>query len=181
MRYTHSVQYRIRRSQRARALRVSVHPGGEVVVTAPHRFDLAAVERFLEEHAAWVRRHVEKTREDKVIRLARRDIPRLKRDALALAEERCAHYAARYGVRFNKLSIRAQKTRWGSCSKSGNLSFNYKIAALPRPLAEYVIVHEICHLLQFDHSARFWEHVARTIPDHRTRRQQMRRIAFSFA
>lgn len=95
-------------------------------------------------------------------------------EALALAEERLAVFAPRYGVRFGRVSIRNQRTRWGSCSRSGNLSFNYRIIHLPEQLRDYVIVHELCHLVRFDHSEGFWRLVAETFPEYRRLRKELR-------
>lgn len=81
-----------------------------------------------------------------------------------------------YGFAYNRVAIRNQRTRWGSCSKRGNLNFNYRIASLPLHLADYVIVHELCHLGEFNHSPQFWNLVARAIPDHRERRKELRGI-----
>ncbi len=173
--------YTIRSSARARNLRVSIYPDGAVVVTAPARFGEKSIARFVAQHDAWIRRHVERAKNRTVICIARADIPRLKREARACAEELCARYAQRYGFPYNKISVRAQKSRWGSCSKSGNLSFNYRIAALPKELAEYIVVHEVCHLGQLNHSRAFWQLVEREVPDHRKRRLALRSVAFMFA
>lgn len=81
-----------------------------------------------------------------------------------------------YGFAYNRVAIRNQRTRWGSCSKRGNLNFNYRIASLPLHLADYVIVHELCHLMEFNHSQKFWDMVSRAIPDHRERRRELRGI-----
>jgi predicted metal-dependent hydrolase len=151
-------------------------PDGAVVVTAPTLFGLRSIENFVTTHSDWIRKKVDEARDRIIVRIRKADIPRLKREALALAEERSAHFAALYGVEYNKISIRSQKTRWGSCSKSGNLSFNYKIVALDRKLTDYVIVHEICHLLRFDHSKDFWHLVERSLPDHAVLRREMRKI-----
>ncbi|MEI8123631.1 MAG: M48 family metallopeptidase [bacterium] len=78
-----------------------------------------------------------------------------------------------YGYKINRITIRNQKTRWGSCSKKGNMNFNYKIVLLPEKLAEYIIVHEICHLGEFNHSANFWNLVAQTIPDYKEKRKEL--------
>ena len=81
-----------------------------------------------------------------------------------------------YGFQYNKINIRNQKTRWGSCSKKGNLNFNYKIALLPEKYADYIVVHELCHLKEFNHSRSFWNLVARTIPDFRERKKRIKNI-----
>ena len=76
-------------------------------------------------------------------------------------------FAALYGVKYKRVSIRNQRTRWGSCSKKKNLNFNFKIALLPTELQDYIIVHELCHLKEFNHSSKFWNLVSRTIPNYR--------------
>lgn len=102
---------------------------------------------------------------------ARRAYALHKAAARRLAYVKIANFAPLYGVSVSAVSIRDQKTRWGSCSRNGRLSFNYRIALLPERLAEYVIVHELCHMLAFDHSRRFWALVARAIPEHKSLRK----------
>ena len=119
-----------------------------------------------------------------------------KEKARALAEQKLAHYTTQYahaGYVFavtlaedfatgkKRLSVRNQRTRWGSCSRTGNLNFNYKIALLPEPLADYIIAHELCHLGEFNHSQAFWDLVAVAIPDYRERRAELRRIERAIA
>lgn len=173
--------YEVRRSKRARALRLSVYADGAVVVTAPHLFSLRAIERFVTAHSTWVHRKLEEYRGRRVVYVRRADIPRLKKEALRLAEGRVQHFAERYGVQVGKITVRSQKTRWGSCSREGNLSFNYRLAVLPPELVDYVVVHEICHRIAFDHSRAFWSAVERTIPDHKALRRELRDIAFLYS
>ena len=100
--------------------------------------------------------------------------------ARALAYERIAFWNVHYQVVVGRIAIRNSRSRWGSCSKKGNLNFNYRIVALPRRLAEYVVAHELCHLAEFNHSPNFWSLVAETIPDHQIRRKELARIAATF-
>lgn len=174
------MNYLLKRSARARALRISIYPDGGVVVTAPLRTSAVAIERFVAHSREWILKKVAATANRQVIRVRRADIPRLKREALLLAEERVRHYAGLYGLSYRAISIRAQKTRWGSCSHRGNLSFNYRIAILPQHLVDYIVVHEVCHLGQLNHSKRFWDLVARAIPSHKADRAELRRIATMF-
>jgi predicted metal-dependent hydrolase len=81
---------------------------------------------------------------------------------------------ASYGFIYKKVSIRNQRSRWGSCSKAGNLNFNYAIHALPPHLMDYVIVHELCHLSVFNHSRAFWDLVAQALPNYQTLRAELR-------
>lgn len=108
------------------------------------------------------------------------------RDAVArarsLAHERAAHFAELGGFAFGRICIRNQSSRWGSCSvpKSGlcNLSFNYRIAHLPLPLVDYLIVHELAHTRQHNHSKAFWAEVGKLIPEWELRRKELLRYQF---
>jgi len=99
-----------------------------------------------------------------------------KEDARKVITESALYFSKLYSVPLKRISIRNQKTRWGSCSKLGNLNFNYKIIFLPKDLRDYIIVHEICHLIEFNHSKRFWHEVSRTFPNHKEMRKKFRNI-----
>lgn len=94
--------------------------------------------------------------------------------ARSLVYERIKYFNQQYQFPVKRISIRNQRSRWGSCSKKGNLNFNYKIMLLSPMVSDYIIVHELCHLGEFNHSKRFWELVAKTIPDHRQIRKELR-------
>lgn len=91
--------------------------------------------------------------------------------------ERLAYWQGVYGYPYGRIAIRNQSSRWGSCSKKGNLNFNYRIAFLPDALMDYVIVHEICHLKEFNHSQNFWDLVAREIPGYKKIRDELRMVS----
>lgn len=99
-----------------------------------------------------------------------------KEHARRIIHGRLEYWSGFYELTYNRVAIKDQKTCWGSCSSKGNLNFNYKIVFLPEALMEYVIVHELCHLYELNHSAAFWAHVARAVPDYRDRRRQLRRM-----
>jgi predicted metal-dependent hydrolase len=94
----------------------------------------------------------------------------LKEKARTLIHERLKHYNAYYNFSYNKVAIRNQKSRWGSCSARKNLNFNYRLVLLSPELLDYVVVHELCHLQEMNHGKKFWDLVARTVPDYKERK-----------
>ena len=109
----------------------------------------------------------------------RRQYLKLREHARAFVHERIRHFNASYMLRVGKVFIKNHKSRWGSCSEKGNLNFNYKIVLLPPEIADYIIVHELCHLAEFNHSDRFWLLVAHAVPDHKRIRQSLRILEHS--
>ncbi len=93
-----------------------------------------------------------------------------KETARTIVHERIAYWRTVLPVVPNRISIKAQSTRWGSCSTKGNLNFNYRLALIPIELVDYVVVHELCHLIEFNHSPRFWDRVAEHLPDYELRK-----------
>lgn len=101
-----------------------------------------------------------------------------KQKAFEIVNERIIFFNQFYGFHWNNIVIRNQKTRWGSCSKKGNLNFNYKIALLPSEASDYIIVHELCHLGEFNHSQDFWNLVEKTIPKYKEIRKNLKNNKF---
>lgn len=106
-----------------------------------------------------------------------------KEAARALVHNRVAHflkyYGLEHGISVSKIAIRNQRSRWGSCSKKGNLNFNYKIVFLSPEQQDYIIVHEICHIKEFNHAKSFWDLVAETIPDWKKLRGELKKVGQS--
>jgi len=109
-----------------------------------------------------------------IVTMGRNNYFKHKEAALGLAVDRANRYAGIYRCRFNKITIKNQKTRWGSCSKKGNLNFNYRILFLPEETRDYIVVHEICHLKELNHSRKFWALVAQVFPNHKEIRRGLR-------
>lgn len=178
------IEYTVRRSMRSRSVTISVTGEGELRVSYPMRVPSAIAQAFLQKKADWILRKMDQVREkmsDKnVIRLLRSDIPRLKEATRTLVEARLKYFNQFYDFTYNRISIRNQKSRWGSCSRKKNLNFNYKIAALPPELADYIVVHELCHLGELNHSRSFWNLVAKVIPDWNERRRKLHSCVFRF-
>jgi len=163
--------YELCRNARAKRISIRIHPGpaegGRIVLTVPKRASIRQAEDFLREHAEWVAKQSARLagKESILSRTDPREYRRRRAEAEAFIQEKVTRWNDYYGFRHGRISIRDQKTRWGSCSKKGNLSFSWKLLLLPERMADYVVVHELCHLKEFNHSPRFWALVAQTIPD----------------
>jgi len=96
--------------------------------------------------------------------------------ARKFVHEHVERYAKEHGFTYNRIAIRNSRRSWGSCSELGNLNFHYKIIFLPQELAEYLVVHELCHLREFNHSPRFWAQVEQIIPDYKERKKSLSNI-----
>jgi len=167
----------VKKSVRARVLRLAVRRNGSVILTLPFFVSYEQGRRFLESKRGWI---CEKVRaflfspQRLIHRGSVKEYKASKNSAKKLVEERLLFYQKKYDVHWNRVSIRNQSTRWGSCSRQGNLSFNYRLLLLPPHLCDYVIVHELCHLKEMNHSPKFWALVAQTFPDYKKLRQEMR-------
>lgn len=181
------IPYTIKKSKRAKRMRLSVYGDGSVVVTLPHKLQENIAEAFIKEKRKWLAgklsfyKQFANTNIAPVFsnKLSRKDYLKHKEKARALVVERILHFNKIYRHSYNRIFIRNQKTRWGSCSGRGNLNFNYKILFLPPLLRDYVIVHELCHLKEFNHSQNFWSLVSVAISDHSTIRKELKSHGFS--
>ncbi len=174
------IEYTLKMSERARRMRLAVYRDGDFVVTAPRNIDENIIEKFILSKAQWVIDKIKRFKDNPVKIFTKgnyKEYREYKDEALALAEERIRYYNEVYGFSFNKITIKNQRTRWGSCSKKRNLNFNYKIALISQELSDYVIVHELCHLKEFNHSKEFWNIVGKTISDYSERRKKLRKIS----
>ncbi|MBX4188077.1 MAG: M48 family metallopeptidase [Candidatus Doudnabacteria bacterium] len=171
-----SIEYTHLISKRAKRIRLVVYPGGEIKVTTPVSVPEHIINSFINSKAKWI---IAKYEQQKKIKKRTKSENRTeyliyKKVAMALAKERIGFFNKAYGFNYNKVSIKNNSSLWGSCSRKGNLNFLYKIALLPSDLADYIIVHELCHLKEFNHSQNFWNLVALTIPDHKQRRAKLK-------
>lgn len=172
------IPYTLKVSPSARRLRLSIYRNGSFVVTMPRSMNPGFVEKFIVQKSRWVIKKIEYFKGFSNIfplKNTKKEYSEHKERALILAQTRIEYFNKTYNFSFNKISIRNQKTRWGSCSKNGNISFNYKIALLPEKMADYIIVHELCHLNEFNHSKNFWSLVAKAIPDHHDIRKDLKK------
>jgi predicted metal-dependent hydrolase len=174
------IEYELRESKRARCLRITIYPGGEIAATLPRGTNLEKLEKFLHQKADWILRKMNLAKKRRptflLPRASQKDYLARKKEARVLAEEKIKYFSQLYNLVPKKISIRNQKSRWGSCSRKGNINFNYRIVHLPEKFVDYVVVHELCHLREFNHSEKFWNLVAVAIPDFRKIRREIRSL-----
>ncbi len=193
--------YSIRRSARARRSRLTISDDGSVLVILPQRAPLREADALVVRHQAWIDRHRQRFdarrrelalrpslaagrvlhingRPEIVHALTQRDHQRLqarlRREARVILEARVAERAPVVGVRVGRVTIRDQKTRWGSASRNGTLSFSWRLLLTPPEVLDYVVIHELAHLRQAGHGRAFWNLVARHFPAHATARRWLR-------
>ncbi len=164
------VEVQVRESARARHARIVVSPGRPPEVVVPLRTSERAIRALLDQHESWLARQLARVPEARLT-LARMSAAEGRRSARRVFSELAEREAARLGVSFERIAIRDQRTRWGSCSSRGTLSFNWRLVLAPPEVAEYVVVHELCHLREPNHSPRFWQLVADARPGYREQRR----------
>ncbi len=166
-----------RRNRRNRHIKITLRQDG-VLVTYPFWSNRRTAEFFVAEKMNWIEENLARVKARKFLSLlesgSREDYLKNKEAALALVKNKIDHYNQYYGFKFERISIRNQSTRWGSCSARGNLNFNWRIVRLAEELQDYLVVHELCHLKEMNHSAKFWRLVEKTIPDYRIYSKELR-------
>ncbi len=164
------ISYTLIRSRR-KTLALSVTPEG-VVVRAPLKMAKRDIDAFVASRRRWIEANAARMSERQqalaeIPPLTDSQLAALREQALRVIPERAAHFAPLVGVKYGRITIRAQRTRWGSCSARGDLSFNCLLLLTPREVLDSVVVHELCHILEPNHSPRFYAHVLRVCPDYR--------------
>ena len=168
-----TVQYSIIRSDR-KTIAIQIQPDGNVVVRAPKRMRMEEIKRFVESKAEWIEKHLSNRTTFNQEKLTDQEMKMLREKARAVVTEKVQYYAPLVGVTYNQIAIRAQHTRWGSCSSKGNLNFNCLLALVPTEVLDYIVVHELCHLKELNHSDCFWDEVGKILPDYKTRKKWLK-------
>lgn len=172
------IQMQIIRSGR-KTIAIEIKPDGRVLVRVPARMPKRTVETFVEEHMDWIKVHrakmLEKVKEQKGEPLTEEKLNELFEQSSQFIPDRVEYYAKKMGLSYGRITIRNQRTRWGSCSSKGNLNFNCQLMRLSEELIDYVVVHELCHRKEMNHSAAFWAEVEKVLPDYRERRKELKK------
>ena len=157
-----------------KTMAIQVNSDLTVTVRAPRCASSNDIERILREKEPWIRKHIEQMQEKKALYeseeieyLTNEEIQELADRALEYIPKRVEYFSRRMGVNYGRITIRNQKTRWGSCSEKGNLNFNCLLMLTPSEVIDYVVVHELCHRKQMNHSKDFWNEVEKVIPNYR--------------
>lgn len=181
-----TVSYQLIRSSR-RTMAIQIAADGAVIVRVPLSCSRSEADEFVREKHNWIQKHLTRlgsrrdVQEDKLRSGEIRPLPRTeaecmryRRQAAALFAGKAAYYAGRMQVGYQKITIREQKTRWGSCSSKGNLNFNWRLVLAPEGVLDYVVVHELAHRREMNHSPRFWKIVADIMPEYQQYRDWLR-------
>lgn len=159
-----------------RTVLIQIKENGSVIVRTPYKTSRKQVEDFLKEKREWISRQQERVKEEAKRRVTITDEMRKtgKKEAKRQIRERIAYYAELMGVSYGRVAVREQKTRWGSCSAAGNLNFNWKLILMPPEILDYVVVHELAHRKEPNHSKAFWSVVEQILPDYKERRRWLK-------
>ena len=162
-----------------KSVAIQIKPDGTVVLRAPYGVPKRELNRILEEKSAWIEAHLQEIKEQEaeqkaLPKFSKQEIKELANKALAYIPERVKYYAPIVGVNYTRITIRNQKTRWGSCSSKGGLNFNCLLMLTPPEVVDYVVVHELCHRKEMNHSKAFWDEVEKALPDYKSAKRWLR-------
>ena len=166
-------EYRLIRSKR-KTVALQILPSGELVVRAPQRTSRAFIERILTEREDWIARHMQNLPAPRPVP-SEEQLTLWRNAAAEYLPRRVAHFAAVMGVTPAAVKINAAQKRFGSCSSKGNLNFSCRLMAYPPAAIDYVVVHELAHLVHMNHSAAFYAVVAAVLPDYKARAALLKR------
>ncbi len=168
-----------------KSIAIEINRDLQIKVRAPQRMAQYRIMKFLAEKEDWIQLHLKKM---ELLRqkqeqeggfpqrspMSAKEFQNLMQRAREVIPPRVAYFAGQMGVTYGRITIRNQKTRWGSCSQAGNLNFNCHLAEMPAEILDYVVVHELCHRKQMNHSRLFWAEVEKVLPDYQIRRKWLK-------
>ena len=166
------MDFKIVKSRR-KTCTIQVKPNGDVLVKAPLYMPKSEIIKFVDSKRNWIEVSREKlaklqSEREGLEPINVEEMKALAERALIIIPQKVKYYSAIIGVTYGKITVRNQKTRWGSCTRDGNLNFNCLLMLTPEEVIDYVIVHELCHRKHMDHSAKFWAEVEKVLPEYKT-------------
>lgn len=165
------MQYTVIYSRR-KTLTITIKDG-TVVVRAPRGMRKSRIEYYINKHAGWIGRQLEKEKKSRELTasLSASEISNLKKCAREYFASKTEEMSRIMGLKFGRITITSAKKRYGSCSSKGNICFSYRLMLYPEAAREYVIVHELAHLVELNHSPRFYEIIEQYMPDYKERKK----------
>ena len=167
------MEFRLIRSNR-KTISLQITPAGELIVRCPAQMKKADVDAFVQSKRSWIEKHLPTRDAMAAPQFTPEELEAMAQEALQVLPQRVKHYAKIMGVTYGKITIRNQRTRWGSCSGKGNLNFNCLLMRTPPQVQDYVVVHELCHRKEMNHSSAFWSQVETILPDYRESRSWLK-------
>lgn len=173
------IEYSVKESKLAKRMRVAVYADGDVVATKPVETSHDILRIFIESKKHWIAKKLEEKNIQVVPELkenSRMHYLKHKIEARNLINMKLKKWNTELGYKYNNVKIKQLKSRWGSCSAMRELSFNYKILFLPEIMQDYIVIHELCHLKEMNHSKKFWTLVESLLPSYLSIKAKIRRI-----
>ena len=169
------IEYSIQKSMR-KTISMSFK-NKKLVVKAPFFVTKKMIHNFVIKNTSWIEQQQQKLKESL---LDTSKIAEYKKEARSYIVPKVEEYAKKFGFQYNKIRITSATTRWGSCSSKRNLNFSYRLILTPKEMVDYVIVHELCHLRQMNHSRLFWNEVEQILPDYKVAEKWLKQNSYKF-
>lgn len=173
------LSYELSVRQKTKSIRLTLTKSNLIKISIPDKSQIERARQFIRENQAWLLKRAKKNTNSISLSLTKKETEAQKSQALIVAKKKLLHFNQIYHLTYKKIAIGNQKTRWGSASQNGTLTFNVRIAFLPEELQNYLIVHELCHLKEMNHGPGFWRLVARTLPNYKALRKELKRYQIS--
>ncbi len=168
------LSYTLVRSSR-KTVAVQITPEGEVILRCPRRLSETQARAFLESKRGWIEGHLAKIKaQPQLPPFTGEELEKMAKALAPVLQERLSFFAPQVGVTYGRVTIRRQRSCWGSCSARGNLNFNCLLTRVPPEVLDYIVVHELCHRKELNHSAAFWHLVEQVLPDWRARERWLK-------
>lgn len=154
-----------------KTMSIEIKRDERIIIRVPMKTKDSEIEDFISAHALWIEKHLAKIKEQNeknadTVKLTDEEVSKLKKDAKEIFRKRVEHFAPIVGVTYGKISVKIQKTRWGSCSAKGDLNFNCLLLLAPSEVLDSVVVHELCHRKYMNHSKEFYGAVLSAYPEY---------------
>lgn len=179
------MDYKIVRSKR-KTIGIVVNPQQEVIIRAPYQVSEIEIQKLINRKQAWINKQLEKqAQRQHQIPVANKVVdPELekmyRKMAKAILQRECERFSRIMGVQYNSVTIRDQKSRWGSCSSKGNLNFSWRLILMHPLVTRYVVVHELAHLKHMNHSQEFWAEVEKAMPKYKVRKEWLKANGYKY-